>query len=79
MPIRMTLEEVINKFIDIHGDYWHGNPAVFDPDDCNKHIKKSFNELYTKTTAEEKVIREAGYNLVVMWENDWNNLKKNVA
>ena len=40
--------------------------------------KKSFGELYNKTLERENKIKELGYNLIVMWENDWVNINKNI-
>ncbi len=32
--------------------------------------------MYKKTMIKENFIRTRGYNLVVMWEHDWKNYKK---
>ena len=31
-----------NTVYEFHGDYWHGNPIVFDSDDTNKCVGKTF-------------------------------------
>lgn len=72
----------INKYADgfdpltntvylFHGDYWHANPDIFDPDHIHPTIGLLFGSIYQKTLTDDDRIREAGYNLVVMWENDW--------
>ncbi len=58
-----------------HGDYWHGNPAIFKADRVNAHNKKTFGSLFEKTKATEDKIRGLGFNLVVMWEKDWRKVK----
>ena len=65
-----------NTIYEFHGDYWHGNPIKFIQNDMNKTIKTTFGELYKKTLDKEKQIRELGYNLVVIWENDWKKINK---
>lgn len=34
--------------------------------------------LYKKTLEREQKIKDLGYNLVVMWESDWNKINKSV-
>ncbi len=63
-----------NTIYEFHGDYWHGNPDIYAPNVYNKSLHKSMGELYQKTTDRENKIKELGYNLVVMWESDFNNL-----
>lgn len=60
-----------NTIYEYHGDYYHGNPKIFQPDDFNKKIKCTHGELYQKTLKKEEDIRRLGYNLVTMWESDW--------
>lgn len=54
-----------------HGDYWHGNPDVFNPNDMNKTTKCKFKELYERTLKTDELIRNSGYKLVTIWENDY--------
>ena len=65
-----------NTVYEFHGNYWHGNPRLFKSADVNGHNKKTFGELYQKTLARENLIRNAGYNLIVMWEDDFRLLAK---
>jgi len=59
-----------NTVYEFHGDYWHGNPLVFKPNDINKVNHKTFGELYQKTIEKENKIRALGYNLVVKWDTE---------
>lgn len=63
--------EDTNTVYEFHGDYWHGNPEIFDPDDVNSVNGKTFGELYRLTKERESLIWDAGYDLVVIWEKDW--------
>ncbi len=65
-----------NTIYEFYGDFWHGHPTRYDPDSVN-HIKNcTFGELYKQTTQREKIIIALGYNLVTLWESDWNEMKK---
>lgn len=58
---------------EFHGDCWHGNPNVHKPNSQpHPFSSKTAKQLYLATLQREKVIKSLGYNLVVMWENDWN-------
>ena len=61
---------------EFYGDYWHGNPEVYDQDKVNISNKRIFGELYASTLEKEKALIEAGYNIVSIWETEWNTLKK---
>lgn len=60
-----------NTIYEFYGDYWHGNPAVFNQLALNASNKKPFGELYKRTVTKEDLIKQAGYNLITMWEFDW--------
>ena len=70
--------EETNTIYEFHGDFWHGNPKIYDQISINKRTGKTFGELYQKTLEREKQIKELGYNLVVIWEQDWNRINKSV-
>jgi hypothetical protein len=61
---------------EFYGDYWHGNPAKYAPDDVNGRNKKTFGELYKTTIKREQIFKDAGYKVVSIWENDWRQQKK---
>ena len=60
-----------NTVYEFLGDYWHGNPEVFSPEKINSHNKKSFGQLYDETRERIKVLKENGFNVVYIWENDF--------
>tara|TARA_R100000951_G_scaffold106264_1_gene100729 strand:+ start:1 stop:876 length:876 start_codon:yes stop_codon:yes gene_type:complete len=61
-----------NTVYEFNGDYWHGNPAVYDADDINKTTKTTFGDLYKKTLEKEDTLKRMGFNVVSIWEKDWN-------
>jgi hypothetical protein len=66
-----------NAIYEFHGDLWHGNPKIFNSNDTSFFGVK-YGELYQNTLQREQLIRDLGYNLVVMWEHDWNNINKSI-
>lgn len=62
-----------NTIYEFYGDYFHGNPLVFHPDTINKKNKKRCGDLYNETMKRENMIKNAGYNLVFIWESEWKN------
>ena len=67
-----------NTIYEFHGDLWHGNPTIFDPTDIS-FFGVTYGELYQKTIKRETLIKDLGYNLVVMWERDWLRLNRAVS
>lgn len=66
-----------NTCYEFHGDIWHGNPTTTNPDErCNPYSDLTASELYQKTIERENHIKTLGYNLVVMWESEYNKILK---
>lgn len=59
---------------EFYGDYWHGNPIKFNPEKINAQANKTFGELYYQTTYREQKLKEAGYNVISIWESDFDHL-----
>lgn len=69
-------DPVSNTVYQFHGDFFHGNPnhPKLLPDKMNTMLKKTYGELYANTQRLDQEIRDAGYNLVIMWELDWRRI-----
>lgn len=65
-----------NTICEFYGDYFHGNPDVFDPNEKSGLGDKTYGELYAATMERERIIKEAGYNIISIWENDWKKEQK---
>ena len=65
-----------NTIYEFHGDFWHGNPNIYKDNDINIITKCTYKELYDKTLIRENKIKELGYNLITIWENDWKKINK---
>tara|TARA_R110000803_G_scaffold210686_2_gene283245 strand:- start:19 stop:1743 length:1725 start_codon:yes stop_codon:yes gene_type:complete len=60
-----------NTVYEFHGDYWHGNPAIYPPDEINAKNKKSMSFLYEATLEKEKILKGLGFTYVCMWEAEF--------
>jgi len=65
-----------NTVYEFYGDYWHGNPQVFNSQKINSLADKTFGQLYQDTLSREALIKQRGYNLISIWENDWKRFQK---
>jgi hypothetical protein len=61
-----------NTLYEAFGSYWHGSPKIFDPDKRNKHTGKTFGELYQNTLKKREHCLQNGYNVIEVWEWEWN-------
>jgi len=61
-----------NTIYEFYGDFWHGNPDKYDPNDINPMTKTTFGELYSKTQTREAFLIKKGYKIIKIWENDWD-------
>ena len=60
-----------NTIYEYHGEFAHGHPSYYDPNDINPRNKTPYGVLYQNTLLREQWIRNDGYNLVVIWEKDF--------
>lgn len=63
-----------NTVYEFHGNYYHGHPDLYDQE---KKFRSdvTYGDMYQNTIKKEKFIIDSGYNLVVMWEHDWDELQ----
>ncbi len=60
-----------NTIYEFYGDYWHGNPKIYEPDFYNKNKDMTMGKAYQKTIERENKIKSLGYNLITIWESDY--------
>ena len=63
-PITQTVYE-------FYGDFWHGNPAIYDSTAINPVSGIRYGVLYQKTIDKENRLRAAGFQVISIWESDW--------
>lgn len=67
-------DPITNTIYEFYGDYFYGNPSACDLEKINHKNGKTFREIYENTLKREKLIKDAGYNLIYIWESDWKNI-----
>jgi G:T-mismatch repair DNA endonuclease (very short patch repair protein) len=59
---------VDNMLIEVHGDYWHGNPEIYGQG------KRELNETQlfkiSRDTEKERLANEHNFSLIVIWESE---------
>lgn len=65
-------DPLTNTIYEFNGDFWHGNPSKYNPSDINYVNNMKFGDLYEKTLVKENYLRSLGYNVVSIWESDFN-------
>jgi hypothetical protein len=66
----------LNLIIEYFGDYWHCNPKKYDNSYFNKKKNQTAKEIWEYDKNKLELIRNYGYNLEVVWENDLKNNNK---
>jgi hypothetical protein len=68
----------LNIIFEFHGDFWHGNPKVYDKSLINPRVGITYGELYQKTVMKSNIIKAKGYNLIEVWEYDWKKFTNGI-
>lgn len=63
-----------NTVYEYNGDYWHGNPKLFETNGICRN-GKTFGELYEQTKQKEQDLLDVGFTVVSIWESEWNQTK----
>ena len=64
-----------NKIIEIHGDFWHGNPIKYKENDL-MYGGKTASEIWAKDDDKIETAKKAGYEVKVVWESEYNSNKQ---
>ena len=61
---------------EFNGDYWHGNPNIYESSEVNPSTNKTFGELYDQTLTKHTIFTNYGYNVISIWESDFKSTMK---
>lgn len=64
-----------NKIIELNGDYWHGNPEIYNYDDYVRNDMQAW-QLWEYDTKKSQFAESYGYELMTIWESDLRNMPK---
>lgn len=59
------------------GDYWHGNPKLYNRNLPILNSKLSCGDVYDRTWDRFEKLKIMGYTVKYIWENDWKEWSKN--
>jgi G:T-mismatch repair DNA endonuclease (very short patch repair protein) len=62
-----------NLLIEINGDYWHLNPAIYKEDHFDEYRNIYAKQLWENDARKMKLAQEAGFSTLTIWELDINN------
>jgi G:T-mismatch repair DNA endonuclease (very short patch repair protein) len=65
-----------DKVIEVYGDFWHCHPDMFEEDERHPVLEERASKVREKDHQRKNRIEEAGYDIIVIWENDWNEHTK---
>ena len=68
-----------NTVYQYDGCFWHGHLACYDKDIDHPLKKVKMGFVYKQTLERDEFIKSQGYNLVTIWECDWQDQKKGSA
>lgn len=64
-----------NKIIEFYGTYWHCHPSMFEADQINYQVGKSAKEVWEYDSKRVDILRNKGFNVLVVWEKDYSENK----
>lgn len=67
-----------NKIIEFYGDYWHGNPILYEPDDIvgSKYKHSKVKDIWEKDKNRIESIIKNGYDILIIWEDEYKKNKE---
>lgn len=64
-----------NTVYEFMGDYWHANPLKYDEEFLITVKKTVAKDQWQKDIDRMDAIRNEGYDIIVVWESDWNKFR----
>ena len=69
-------DPLTNTIYEFNGDFWHGNPKKYNPDEMHPILNRKYSYLYKKTLSKERNLIKKGYKVVSIWESDYKEALK---
>ena len=72
--------EETKTVFEYHGAFYHADPYEYNHKydvvhPLHTETGKTYKEVYENSCKKDENIRNAGYNLIVVWSRDWNNIR----
>jgi len=59
---------IIYEFL---GDYWHGNPSIYDRHQVHPITKKTYYSMFQETVKRIRTLRQHGFKVISIWEKSF--------
>lgn len=73
LPFDIYIQE-LNLVIEYQGTRWHFDPRVYDADYYDRFTNQIAQDKWKKDAKKYSLAEENGYNVHVIWQNDWAKL-----
>lgn len=67
--------EAFKTVIEFNGDYWHCNPNLYSASFFHPKKRMFASEIWQNDLERMTILKENGYNTIVIWEKDYKNDK----
>jgi len=67
-----------NNIIEFNGDFWHGNPKLFESNEIHRVSKKIISDIWKEDKRKIDSAKEHGYKVLVIWESEYINNKEEI-
>lgn len=57
--------------VEFYGDYFHANPSVYSANEFIVKKSKTARELWDIDSERKKLLEDAGYNVIIVWQHDY--------
>lgn len=61
-----------NRIIEIHGDFWHMNPNMYESYDLNRITNSCAQEKWDSDFSRKSALEDLGYDIMIIWESELN-------
>jgi len=70
--------EFNKKIIEFYGNYWHCNPKYYNSNYFHKYLQMFAYEIWEKDELRIKSINQAGFDVLIIWEDDFSKKRDKV-
>lgn len=68
-----------NLVVEYYGDYWHCNPNIYSANYYNSRLSLYASDVWNRDKQRKKSIENRGYDVIVVWEQDFEHNKNKVV
>ena len=62
--------------VEFYGDYFHANPALYKAEEYIVKKEQTARQLWDADLERQKMLEDAGYSVIIIWQNDFRHDKQ---